>query len=135
MRKYRKYLMMFLLVGILGAPMVAQADTYDFGFYFKDVTTTEYTSINKKSDNDQYWYITFNSPYSTMNSKNIFGCKMHRSGNDNVDVYHTFTNHVIKYPIKYQVTVKENDAMYMAAKKDNSSLSSEALNVSGRFAP
>lgn len=70
-----------------------------------------------------------------MSSRNIFGCKMHRTVNDGVDVYHTFSNYVKSYPITYTKAVSAGDYMYLGAKKDSASTSSATLNISGRFAP
>ena len=116
----------------------AFAANHDFEFKFDNLDHQQ-TASYAKSDNDQNWYISFDTQNgavrNNMSSANIFGCKMHRTKNDGVDVYHTFSNYVSRYPIKYSARVAKDDQMYMVAKKDSASTSVASLNISGRFAP
>lgn len=138
----KKFLCALSMTMLLGAGSVtASAANHNFSFSFSNTTTTKYTSYYAKSDNSQYWYITLDKTNAstgvsnTMSSSNIFGCKMHRSYSDSVDVYHTFSNYVTSYGIKYQTTVYKDDNMRLAGKKDNTSSSSATLRISGRIAP
>lgn len=136
MKKIRKYLWMLIVVGVIGgAPIMAKAAFHDFTFFFDDLETQKNSTAYNKSDNDQYWYMTINRVNTTMSQYNIFGCKMHRSSNDVVDVYHTFSNYVTEFPIKYKAQVYKNDLMHMTAKKDSASTSSNRLTIYGKFAP
>lgn len=144
MKKFtaKKFICAFSAMMILGVGSVtASATNHDFSFTFTNTSTTKYTSYYAKSDSDQFYVISLDTTNkntgvkNTMSASNIFGCKMHRSYSDNVDVYHTFSNYVTGYRIAYQVPVYKNDNMRLAGKKDTASTSSATLRISGRFAP
>lgn len=135
--KIKKMALLLTLVGAIGTtPLVANAANHDYNFTFKNTSITSETAKYEKTDNDQKWYLSIDDTWlSTMSSSNIFGCKMHRVGNDSVDVYHTFSNYVKGYGINYADTVSKGDEMYLRAKKDSASTSTKKLYVTGRFAP
>ncbi len=120
----------------------ACAKNYPYEFTFKNTADTVTKPWVKKTDNDQKWYLSIDKvnqetgKNNTLSSTNIFGCKIHKKGSKkNVDVYHTFSNCVSGYGMKYKVKVKKNSQMALAAKKDSASTSSKTLKVSGRYAP
>ncbi|MTK08108.1 MAG: hypothetical protein F8N38_13620 [Hungatella sp.] len=133
--KKGKILVALTCAFLMTASGSALAANHGFTFKFTDLTNKT-TSSYAKSDNSQIWYLSLdNSGSNNMSSANIFGCKMNRTSNNNVDIYHTFSNYVSGYGISYQSKVYKNDNMYMGAKKDSASTSTTALTISGRFAP
>lgn len=112
----------------------AFAANHSFSFRFTDLNNQN-TQSYAKSDNSNKWYISLDAAGNNMSASNIFGCRMHRTNNDGVDSYHTFSNYVSSYGITYTAAVAAGDNMYLAAKKDSASTSTAALNISGRFAP
>jgi len=118
---------------MMSGTVFAANETFSFTFNnLNNQTTSSYT----KSDSDQKWYISLdNIGSNNMSSSNIFGCKMNRTSNNNVDIYHTFSSYVNSYAIKYTSTVVKDDSMYMGAKKDSASTSKQPLKISGRLAP
>jgi hypothetical protein len=123
--------------------MTVHARNYPYKFKFEDDVNPQHTDYFAKSDHDSFWYIstkkydydTFPKKKNTLSSTNIFGCRMHRDKNDNVDGYHTFSNYIDSYPIEYRNKVRAGDNMRLFGKKDDSSTSSKALKISGWFAP
>lgn len=121
----------------------AKAETLWFKFYFADdKTTTAYENTAKKADNEQNWYLTLNNynvetgaTNSTLSTTNIFGCKLHRTYSDNVDIYRTYKGYVTAKKIAYQTTVSKGDTMRLHGKKDNTSTSTKGLRVYGKYTP
>lgn len=146
LKNVKKYVAALCSVCILGATtLTVNAETLWFNFRFTNVTTQElYDASASKADNEQNWYLTLvnyniETGYadSTLSSTNKFGCKLHRvsGGADNVDIYRVYNNHFTGKRIAYQNTVHKGDAMKIKAKKDNSSTSSAALRVYGKYTP
>lgn len=118
------------------------AKNYSYVFTLKNTADTITKSWVTKTDNDQKWYLSIDKTNketgkdNTVAPSNIFGCRMHKRGSKkSVDVYHTFSNYVSGYGMKYQVKVKKNSKMALAGKKDSASTSNKTLKVSGRYAP
>lgn len=129
-------------VCLLTTTIPACAKNYPYEFTLKNTAETIVKSPVLKTDNEQTWYLTIDKvnaatgKSNTLSSTNIFGCKMHKSGSKKaVDVYHTFSNYVSGYGMKYQKKVKKDSKMTLAGKKDSRSTSSKTLKVSGRYAP
>lgn len=125
-----------LLVAVF-VPVTALAVSSDYYFTFDYPDLDNHTeSMHQKDDTDQLWVVTlYNTASSNMSSTNILGLKMNRSGNNNVDRYHTFSNYVTKYGIPYLNPVSATDWMYLGLKKDDASTSTAKLYVTGAYNP
>lgn len=139
-KKLKKSIVTLGIVGMLGiGSLTVQASNHSFSWSFGSTSGNISTDYYAKSDNDANWYLSLDkkngSTSNTLSSKNIFGCKMHRSYSDSVDSYHLFSNYVSSYKISYKSTVGTGDNMKLTGKKDDSSTSSAALKISGRFCP
>lgn len=140
---FTKTVAVLLMLVMCLTPMEALATFWDWGSYeFYNVTTTKIATPRAKSDDDTKWYLTIdNNGYNTMSSTNILGARMNFSLNEDgsersvASGYHTFSNYVTEYPMKYLYYVKKGDLMVMGVKKDDTSTSSTVLRVSGEFAP
>lgn len=124
-----------LLVAVL-VPVTALAASpnYPFKFTFTNLAN-QITETYQKGDSEQNWYVSlYNNGTNTMSSSNVLGLRMNRNG-AGVSGYHTFSNYVTSYRLPYTTSVKSTDWLYMGAKKDNSSTTSAALNISGQFNP
>lgn len=139
MKFFRKTLLVVTLCSVLfSIPVLAASNK--FSFSFTDLDNHAYPTSWLKANTANKYVITLNKynglSKNNMSSKNIFGCKMKdMSIGPVVDVYHTFSNYVSDYGIKYQTTVNRGDTMVLAAKKDSASTSGAALNISGTIEP
>lgn len=112
-----------------------------FSFVFTSLENQDNQKTYSKSNNHQYYKITIDqkNPISgisnNMSSNNIFGEKLHRLTNDDIDVYHTFSNFVSNYQINYKTTVSPKDKIKMVGKKDSASTSGVELRVTGSYTP
>lgn len=107
------------------------ADTVSYSFKFN--STSGYLSTNSgyKNDNEQNYYLTISS--GNVSSTNIFGTRIRKAAdNAAVSPYvkHTSLEQSKKYA--YSSSVNTSTLYYMRGKKDDSSTSSDALEVRGR---
>jgi hypothetical protein len=143
-KKVKKIVALLCLFSLLDTGvMTVQAGSHFYQFEFEDDVNDQSTKYYAKSDHDQFWYISLKKTApsiiapkkNTLSSTNIFGCKMHREKDDNVDRYHTFSNYIDSYPIEYRNKVRAADKMRLTGKKDNTSTSTKSFKISGFFAP
>lgn len=119
-------------------PVTAFAATstdYDLYFEFKDLENHRLADFQKEDD-EQKWVVSlYNNGISNMSSTNILGLKMNRTSNNNIDVYHRFSQYVTRYGIPYQSYVAATDYVHLGLKKDDASTSSANLIISGMYNP
>lgn len=136
MKKHRFLCMIVTLILVVAAvaPVTALAYPGDhlFEFNYSDAEDHPEPS-HQKEDDEQKWVVTLYDESSNMSRSNILGLKMNRSGDNNVDRWHTFSNHVKHYGIPYQDYVASTDMMFLGKKKMSNH--SENLYVTGAYNP
>ncbi|WP_099204724.1 hypothetical protein [Scatolibacter rhodanostii] len=110
----------------------ASAGNKEYSFYFKGFNDTKYSLYKPKDDDESNHYLTISS--NNVSTSNVFGYKMHRRTDDNVDYYHTTTNND-KKTVSYTGSVKKYDRMRLAGQKDDKSKNSTVTTVKGKFCP
>ena len=136
MKKFKAVLMGICLLAMVGTQPAFAANQY-FYFHFDSLHDPHASSYGTKSDNDPRWYLSLdNDGYNNMSASNIFGCKIHRKGYDNIDRYHTFSKYVRSYGMHYAYdTPSAGEDLFIKGQKDDASTSSADLTISGRFCP
>ncbi len=144
MKKWKKVICLTSIICLMfSLSTTVHAETRWFRFLFTNDTMQEmYYPGASKADNEQNWYLTLveydiesGISNSTLASNNKFGCKLHRSYSDYVDIYRIYNSYVTAKRIPYQTTVYQGDVMNIKGKKDNSSTSSVSLQVYGKYTP
>lgn len=141
-----KTVVLFVLVAVCLIPLAAQAYFWDYSFVFYDTIGDDIESPpRQKSDDDTNWWIRiYDDGINTLSSTNKLGVRMNFSLNEDgsersfASAYRVFDSYMkdgTEHPIPYIYFVQKNDLMVLGAKKDNSSTSSRALYVAGKYAP
>ncbi len=138
-RKMSLCLTMVLIVGLFGG-ITAQASPGGFSFTFRNVTATSDSQVMgyRTKDKGKDWTITISS--GTLSSTNIFGARPRKGLSDDsgsLGPYQKYKSKVtnLKRTFSQNVSPGANRPVLLRGKKDDSSTSTAALEVTGSFQP
>lgn len=128
-------LVLLLAVFIPVTALAVPNNDYPLYFEFTDLENHRLSDY-QKGDYEQKWVVTlYNDGTNNLSNANILGLKMNRPSNNNIDIYHRFSQYVSHYGIPYQSYVANTDYVHLGLKKDDASTSSAALIISGMYNP
>lgn len=130
---FKKITASILLALMLFNPLIGFADNIDFDYTFTNDKDTVTLASGKKSDDEQYWYLTITSGPS---STNVFGGRVWVGG-ERGSTYRIWKSTISKQKYDYypEAGAKANSSVSFNGKKDNSSTSKSDLHVVGVFCP